>query len=418
MLNRLASLLLSIHLQVSVVGNNCSEVDYSINVFVYSLIVKILWAPFVDSVYVRSFGRRKSWLVPTQLLIGTFMLYIGHNVDEWMGDGGEKRPQMVILTTMFFILWFLTATQDIAVDGWALTMLQRKNVGYAATCNAVGIMAGFFTGYTVFLILDSEELRFHGFSLPNFLRFWGVVFIITTIFIAIFKRDISNDDEELENNPDYGVKKAYPMLLKIIKLKPVIKFSLVLVTARACFSAADEITTLKLIEAGVPKDKLGYLSIPQLPLQLLIPFMIARFTTGPKPMSFYLKAFPFRLLMTLVIASFVYATPTMIGGRGSDIPTYYYVIFILVFMFRELFYWSMGVSDTAFMAKISDPLVGGTYMTLLNTVGYENLEQSLFKILNNLSLFSFDSQKLWKSLVQDLLLVACRLHHVEVLCLR
>ena len=29
------------------------------------------------------------------------------------------------------------ATQDIAVDGWALTMLSPENVGYASTCNSV-----------------------------------------------------------------------------------------------------------------------------------------------------------------------------------------------------------------------------------------------------------------------------------------
>jgi len=34
---------------------------------------------------------------------------------------------------VFLPLNFLAATQDIAVDGWALTMLSRKNVGYAST---------------------------------------------------------------------------------------------------------------------------------------------------------------------------------------------------------------------------------------------------------------------------------------------
>ena len=43
---------------------------------------------------------------------------------------------------MFFFLNFLAATQDIAVDGWALTMLKRQNVGYASTCNSVGQTAG------------------------------------------------------------------------------------------------------------------------------------------------------------------------------------------------------------------------------------------------------------------------------------
>ena len=32
--------------------------------------MKLLWAPIVDSIFIKRFGRRKSWLVPTQYLIG------------------------------------------------------------------------------------------------------------------------------------------------------------------------------------------------------------------------------------------------------------------------------------------------------------------------------------------------------------
>jgi PAT family acetyl-CoA transporter-like MFS transporter 1 len=104
--------------------------------------VKVLWSPIVDTVYFKKFGRRKSWLVPVQLLIGAFMIYLAQRVNEWMGDGIGQQPQIISLTVVFFMLWFLTATQDIAVDGWCLTMLERRNVGYAATCNAVGQTAG------------------------------------------------------------------------------------------------------------------------------------------------------------------------------------------------------------------------------------------------------------------------------------
>jgi hypothetical protein len=36
--------------------------------------IKLLWAPLVDSIFLKRFGRRKSWLIPVQLLIGIFML--------------------------------------------------------------------------------------------------------------------------------------------------------------------------------------------------------------------------------------------------------------------------------------------------------------------------------------------------------
>ena len=91
----------------------------------------------VDSLYVASFGRRKTWLVPVQYLIGVTMFVLSLKVsfpfhallgsifpllkvNDYLGE----HPDVTTLTAMFFFLNFLAATQDIAVDGWALTMLQ------------------------------------------------------------------------------------------------------------------------------------------------------------------------------------------------------------------------------------------------------------------------------------------------------
>lgn len=38
--------------------------------------VKLLWAPIVDAAYISKIGRRKTWLVPVQYLIGIFMLVL------------------------------------------------------------------------------------------------------------------------------------------------------------------------------------------------------------------------------------------------------------------------------------------------------------------------------------------------------
>lgn len=120
--------------------------------------LKLCWAPIVDSLYSNRFGRRKSWLVPTQYIIGTFMLVLSRNVNVILGDDDEhSSPDVMYLTFVFFMLNFLAATQDIAVDGWALTMLSQKNVGYASTCNSVGQTAGYFLGNVLFLALESAD---------------------------------------------------------------------------------------------------------------------------------------------------------------------------------------------------------------------------------------------------------------------
>jgi len=98
--------------------------------------LKLLWAPLVDSIYLPAFGRRKSWLVPTQYLIGIFMFILScsSSVDEVVKPASSTDSavsiNITLLTSMFFMLTFLAATQDIAVDGWALTMLSRY-VGFA-----------------------------------------------------------------------------------------------------------------------------------------------------------------------------------------------------------------------------------------------------------------------------------------------
>lgn len=116
--------------------------------------MKLLWAPLVDCMYSTRIGRRKTWLIPTQYLIGAFMLLLAFHVNEWLGSD-KSEPNIGVLTILFFILNFLAATQDIAVDGWALSMLKKENVGHASTCNSVGQTTGFFLSYVLFMALES-----------------------------------------------------------------------------------------------------------------------------------------------------------------------------------------------------------------------------------------------------------------------
>ncbi|KAG8335654.1 hypothetical protein J6590_063129 [Homalodisca vitripennis] len=126
---------------------------YSITTWPFSM--KLLWAPIVDAVYCKRFGRRKSWLVPTQYLIGISMLCLSYRADAWIDD--PAGPRILILTMFFFVLKVLAATQDVAVDGWVLTMLKRENIGYSSTCGTAGQTAGVFVGFFVFMSLESAD---------------------------------------------------------------------------------------------------------------------------------------------------------------------------------------------------------------------------------------------------------------------
>lgn len=38
--------------------------------------------------------------------------------------------------------------------------------------------------------------------------------------------------------------------------------------------------SLKLVEAGVPKERLGLLAVPMIPVQIALPLIIAKYTSG------------------------------------------------------------------------------------------------------------------------------------------
>ncbi|KAK7593139.1 hypothetical protein V9T40_007891 [Parthenolecanium corni] len=60
------------------------------------------------------------------------------------------------------------------------------------------------------------------------------------------------------------------------------------------FSAIDAVSPLKLVENGVPKDRLALLAIPLVPMQIILPFLISKYMVGPRPMDCYLSVIPLR----------------------------------------------------------------------------------------------------------------------------
>ncbi|XP_041978909.1 acetyl-coenzyme A transporter 1 [Aricia agestis] len=351
------------------------QAEFSLAFWPFS--VKLLWAPIVDAIFLPNFGRRKTWLVPVQYLIGIFMIIMSYCIMDWLGSKDEA-PSMTILTISFLILNFLAATQDIAVDGWALTMLKRCNVGHASTCNTVGQTAGYFLGYVLFLALESpyfcnKYLRVVPedtgiVTLSSFLLFWGWIFILATTLVAVFKHE-NNDVADSRESDVKGVKdivNAYKQLLKIVKLPAVRTLALVLFTAKIGFCASDAVSGLKLVEAGVPREDLALLAVPLVPVQIIMPVILAKHTTGPAPLSLWLRAFPLRLLVGPLAAILVALTPSLLGDTG---PSYFYLLILMaMYIFHQTCLYCMFVAVMAFFAKVSDPTVGGTYMTLLNTV--------------------------------------------------
>eukprot|EP00930_Biecheleria_cincta_P009229 TRINITY_DN11092_c0_g2_i3.p1 TRINITY_DN11092_c0_g2~~TRINITY_DN11092_c0_g2_i3.p1 ORF type:complete len:505 (+),score=104.52 TRINITY_DN11092_c0_g2_i3:60-1517(+) len=309
--------------------------------------LKLFWAPLVDSWYVEKFGRRKTWMVPAQVCIGVILLYLSSHI-----DGLFDSKDVWSLTVIFFGLYFLCATQDIAVDGWALTMLRTENAGYASTCNAVGQTVGFTIG---FMIPMAKVV-----SISSFLLFWGIVFLASTAAVALMKTEKPTDpSEEIESLQD-----AYVSLYRVVRLPSVQKLALHLFTRSLTFMPADVIAPGRLQDAGFPKESLASIKLVVTPLEIFMPWVLAPFTAGERPLRVVVVSYIPRLLLTVFSGVFAYYA----GDIQQPTPMLVYAGVCLLVVLQAVASNAMFVAHMAFFAKISDPTIGGTYMTLLNTV--------------------------------------------------
>jgi PAT family acetyl-CoA transporter-like MFS transporter 1 len=356
---------------------------YSLASYPYSL--KLLWSPIVDAVWTPRLGRRKSWILPIQTISGFGMIYLGAHVEEMMVKAGENGGAGVWnFTGWWFALVLMCATQDIAVDGsytldkpytqtldywlahpgWALTLLSPSNLSYASTAQTVGLTAGQFLSYTVFLALSSKDFankwfraipEDHGLlTLGGYLSFWGWAYLVVTLGLAILKKEDRTKERD-------GIMQVYRVMGGILSLRNIQTFIVIHLIAKIGFQANDAVTNLKLLEKGFSQEDLALTVLIDFPFEISLGYYAGKWSEQYAPMRLWTWAFVGRLFA----AAFAQFTVMIFPEGGTNLP--YLCVVIVEHVFSTFMSTVMFVAVSAFHAKIADPHIGGTYMTLLAT---------------------------------------------------
>ena len=227
------------------------------NFSLYPFSLKLLWAPLIDVLYIARFGRRKSWLVPIQLIAAVTLLLLSFYIKSLI-----MNNRVVILTVIFFVIIFLTATQDICVDGLAVSLFAATNPQWASTSQTLGQTLGRFLGTSVLMTFESANFtnRFIReplslppqesglFSLEQFIRFVAVFFLVISICLIVFFRE---KQEKLtvhgEETNDLSLAKTYLAIIKLLKKKCIQQYTLVLLLSPIGSVAVQSMTHLALI---------------------------------------------------------------------------------------------------------------------------------------------------------------------------
>lgn len=126
------------------------------------------------------------------------------------------------------------------------------------------------------------------------------------------------------------------------------------------FVAGDNITVLKLIERGFPKENMAMMVVILFPFELVSPILISRWSASGNPLKPWITGYPWRLAVTLLGVALVWTFPQ------GELTYWFYARVLAVQLVYSMASNILFVSQCGFFAQVCDTSIGGTYMTLLN----------------------------------------------------
>lgn len=164
------------------------------------------------------------------------------------------------------------------------------------------------------------------------------------------------------------------------------------VFAKLGFAANEAATSLKMVEKGFKREELAIAVLIDFPFQIFGGYIAARWSRGDRPLRPWIWAFWPRLGFGLMATFVVYYFPTPPISNGffmflivhtvlSSFSSYVIGCFHLFIPFNVFFSRTVQfVGISAFHTRISDPLIGGTYMTVSLLSLYHLVHSSMFHL--------------------------------------
>jgi len=330
---------------------------YNLVVMPFSL--KFLAAPFLDTYFSRSFGKRKTYIVPLQYIYGLLSIFLGYHIDQMV-----ESHEIGTLTIIGFAMIGLMALQDIAVDGWALTLLQPENVSYGSTCQSIGQSFGVMLSFNLLVPLNSLSFCNNYLysslqtvpllSLHTFCILSGVIVMVGNLLIQFFKKEKNPTTAEFSSMWD-----VWKSLLGFWHNKNLRFMVIVLLTWKIGISPIDAVAGIKLIQGGFSIETLTNISTLLIPLQFANSIIVGRRSREKKEMTIWVNCLWWKLLQTMSLWLLI----NFCDPKGN---WWLITILILITSTADVVVSNgMFVTMAAFNNRICDPAIGGTFMTTM-----------------------------------------------------
>ena len=198
--------------------------------------LKFLWAPLVDRYSVPWLGQRRTWILSLQLAAAVAMVVLSQ-----FEPAGGVMPILV----GFFVANLIAATQDIATDGLAVSLLDYHERGLGNGVQVAGYRVGMIVGGGVLLIIF-DELG------------WSRTFLVMAMLLALATVPVWRYRERPGSTvaKDRGV---LPMLWAFVRRPGATAWLLVLVVYKGFDVMATAMLRPMLVDAGLTMTDIGWM---------------------------------------------------------------------------------------------------------------------------------------------------------------
>jgi PAT family beta-lactamase induction signal transducer AmpG len=200
---------------------------------------KALWAPWVDRFGNAAFGRRKSWIVPMQLGLVICAVI------------ASRTEQTELLLGLVFFMNLFAATQDIAVDGLAVSWIRPGDLGIANAFQVVGYKLGMLTGGGL-LLWASARIGYRGMFEVM------AVLIAIVLIVAIFVREErSSQEPDAQAAKPLTLRDIWLLLKEALRARATVPLIAVVLTYKAGETLADGMWKPMLFDRGFALADIG-----------------------------------------------------------------------------------------------------------------------------------------------------------------
>ena len=201
---------------------------------------QFLWSPLIDKVNIpvlRKLGRRKQWIVPAQVLLGTILITMSIL---------DPKSQLGMFSLLAGIGAFASATQDIAINAWRIDVADDvATIDILSTVYQMGYRLSSLVGGALGLIIAARI------GWPETYALMGAI-LLSVGFVGLWAPNASEVDADVATESELQVR----ALRKSGELAPAIRNRALLLVGLLWAGAIGTVLTFMVMSmANAPEDR-------------------------------------------------------------------------------------------------------------------------------------------------------------------